>query len=168
MLRLFLLRHAKSSWKDSTLDDFERPLKEKGLKEVSIMGCVYKKKYEKLPDAVIISPAKRALETAQLFAKEIGYPLNKIILQEKIYEATLKDLLKTLRGISDEYKTVVMVGHNPGFTELANFIVDGVAIDNIPTCGLVGIEFNVENWKKVEEKSGNIFCFEYPKNLFLV
>ena len=162
MLRLFLLRHAKSSWKDSALDDFERPLKEKGLSEALIIGRVYKKKYGKIPDAIITSPAKRAFETAQLFAKEIGYPLSKIILQKKIYEAILEELLKTLRGISDEYKTVVMVGHNPGFTEFANYIIDGEDIGNIPTCGLVGVEVYVKNWKKVEEKSGKLFCFEYP------
>lgn len=163
MLRLFLLRHAKSSWKDSTLNDFERPLKKRGITEAPIMGHIYKKLYGKIPDVVITSPARRALETAQLFAKEIGYSLKKIILQEKLYEAMPEELLKTLRDISDEYKSVVMVGHNPGFTELANCIIDGVDIDNIPTCGLVGITFDVKNWKKIEERSGKLFCFEHPK-----
>ncbi len=163
MLKFFLLRHAKSDWKNSTLNDFERPLKEKGEMQASFMGCIYKKLCGRIPDAIIASPARRALETAHLFAKEIGYPSNEIILQEKIYEATAEELLKTLRDVSDEYKRVVMVGHNPGFTELANCIIDGVDIDNIPACGLVGVEFDVKNWKKIEEKPGKLFCFEYPK-----
>jgi phosphohistidine phosphatase len=163
MLKLFLLRHAKSSWQDVTLDDFERPLKENGLKEASFMGGVYNKFCDSMPDAVISSHARRALETAQLFAKEIDYPLKKIILQKNIYGATSEELFEVLRDIGDEYKNVVMVGHNPGFTELANHIIDGVDIDNIPTCGLLGIEFDVKSWKKIEEKSGKLFCFEYPK-----
>jgi len=162
MLKLFLLRHAKSSRKDLLLDDFHRPLKKKGVKEVSFVGGVYKKLYAR-PDTIISSPAKRAFETAQLFAKEIDYSLNKITLEKKIYEAAPEKLLKVLRNISDEYKNVVIVGHNPGFTDLANRIIDGADIDNIPTCGLVGIEFDTKNWGKIEEKSGTLFCFEYPK-----
>ena len=163
MLKLSLLRHAKSDWRDSSFEDFERPLKKRGLREASLMGGIYKNLYRRDPDAVVSSPAKRALETAQLFAEEIGYPLSTIILQEKIYEATLKELLKILKEFSDQYKSVVLIGHNPGLTELANYIIDGVAIDNIPTCGLVGIELDIKNWGGVAENSGKLFCFEYPK-----
>lgn len=163
MLKLSLLRHAKSDWSDSRFEDFERPLKKRGLREASLMGDIYRNLYRINPDAIVSSPAKRTLETAQLFAKEIGYPLSKIILQEKIYEASLEKLLKTLREISDQYKSVVMIGHNPGFTELANYIIDGTAIDNIPTCGLVGIELDIQYWRDISEKSGSLFCFEYPK-----
>ena len=163
MLKLFLLRHAKSRSKYLELDDFERPIKDKGVKDISVMGGIYKKHYNRVPDIIISSPARRALETAQLFASAIGYQLDKIILQQEIYEGTPQKLLRVIRNINDNYGNVVMVGHNPGFTELAGYIVDGVNIDNISTCGLVGIEFDVKSWGKIEEKPGRLFCFEYPK-----
>jgi len=163
MLKLFLLRHAKSSWNDSSLDDFDRPLKNKGVNEANYIGDAYRKFYDRVPDAIISSPARRALETAQLFAKKIGYSLNKIILQQEIYEATHEELLNLLKNISDEYKNVVIVGHNPGFTEFANYIVDGCDIDNIPTAGLICIKFDVKRWKEIGKKSGKLFRFEYPK-----
>lgn len=162
MLKLFLLRHAKSGWKNSILDDFIRPLKKSGIEEVSFMGNVYKKLCETVPDVVITSPARRALETAQLFVKEIGYPPDKIILQQKMYETESEELLKILRDIKDVCKNVIMIGHNPEFTEFANRIIQNTWIDNIPTCGLVGVEFKVKSWGKIEEKSGKLFCFEYP------
>jgi phosphohistidine phosphatase len=163
MLKLFLLRHAKSSWKDSALDDFDRPLKDKGVNEALFIGNVYRKIYDKVPDAIISSPAIRAIETAKIFAKEIGYPEDKIVLQQEIYEATHEALVRVLRSISEKYKRVVIVGHNPGFTELANYIIDGVDIDNIPTCGLVGIKIDTKKWVEVGERSGKLISFEYPK-----
>jgi len=162
MLKLFLLRHAKSSWDDIALLDIERPLGNRGLKDAPQMGKYFAKKHKK-PHIIISSPARRARETAELFADAIEYKIEKILYDQHIYEAPLDELMHVIYGIEDAFERVMLVGHNPGFTNLANYLTEGVNIDNIPTCGLFGVEFDVKSWKKVEAKKGKFLFFDYPK-----
>lgn len=163
MLKLFLLRHGKSSWDDISLIDFDRPLGRRGLKDASKMGKYFSKEHKK-PQLIISSPARRARETAELFADAIEYKIEKIQFEQPIYEASLDDLMNIIHNIEDTYDRIMLIGHNPGFTELANHLTDKENIDNIPTCGILGIEFDVNSWKKIESKKGKFLFFDYPKN----
>jgi len=161
MKKLFLLRHAKSSWEDSTLSDIERPLNKRGKRDAPFMAKLIRQK-EILVDAIYSSHAIRALKTAEIFSKELNIKKENFIVEEKIYEAGIKELCNLVNDIPDEYFSVMIVGHNPGLTSFANFLGNKY-IDNIPTCGIVGFEFRLKKWEEIERGSGEIFLFEYPK-----
>lgn len=161
MKKLFLVRHAKSSWEDSSLPDIERPLNKRGKRDAPFMSKLLKKKNITI-DAIYSSPAVRALNTSQIFAEELNYPKKKIIVDDKIYHSGIKELSEIVNNIPETYSSVIIVGHNPALTSFANHLGNKF-IDNIPTCGIVGIEFDVNSWEKVERGNGKIFLFEYPK-----
>lgn len=164
MKRLFLIRHAKSSWDDSGLTDYERPLNKRGERDAPFMAQILKK--EKIfPDAVYSSPAVRAITTAEIFAGEIGFDFKKIITENSIYDSGIRELEAIVQSIPASYKTVFIFGHNPAFTYYANHLGNKL-VTNIPTCGIVGIEINVESWKNVERGKGKTFFFEFPKKYF--
>ena len=128
---LVLLRHAKSSWKDASLPDRDRPLNDRGLRDAPRIGGALAELVG-TPDLVVSSPAARALATARIVAEAVGFPLEAIDVDERIYGATPAELLKVIRGLDDERNHVILVGHNPGFTELVNAL-SGPRIDNVPT-----------------------------------
>ena len=158
---LYLIRHAKSSWDDPNLSDFQRTLNTRGLKDSPLMAKLIKEK-NIIPDLIISSPAARALSTAEIFADEFQYDKNKIISDEKIYEATTRDLISVIRDIKNENNTVMLFGHNPGLSNTAN-LLGNKFLPDMPTCAVVGIEFKVNSWRKVERSCGEIILFEYPK-----
>ncbi|HBM17560.1 MAG TPA: phosphohistidine phosphatase [Lentisphaeria bacterium] len=162
MLKLFLLRHAKSSWDDISFIDIERPLGKRGLKDAPNMGKYFIKDHKK-PHIIISSPARRARETAELFSDTIEYKLDKIHYDQQIYEASLDELMHLIHKIDDAFEKVMLVGHNPGFTDLANHLTSETHIDNIPTCGLFAVGFDVKSWKKIEPGKGVFLFFDYPK-----
>lgn len=161
MKQLFLLRHAKSSWEDSSLSDIERPLNKRGKRDAPFMANLIKQKEISI-DAIYSSHALRALTTAEIFSKELNVDKENFIIEEKIYEANIKELCDVVNNIPDNYSSVIIVGHNPGLTSFANFLGNKY-IDNIPTCGIVGIELKLKKWEEVERDTGKIFLFEYPK-----
>jgi phosphohistidine phosphatase len=114
------------------------------------------------PDLMISSPATRALATARLMAEHLNYPLNKIVVSEDIYEAWLDDLLNVIKSISTNHISVMLIGHNPGLQLLAEYITE-FPYDNIPTCGVVGLDLIVDNWKDLHKDCGRILFFEAPK-----
>ena len=160
MKTLYLVRHAKSSWKQPELTDFERPLNKRGKNDAPFMGKLLSEKGVN-PELVISSPAKRAAVTAKIIASEINYPKEKIVFDENIYEATGRRLLEIISGTEEKYNSVMLLGHNPGLTVLHNNLSDHF-IDNIPTCGVVALEFN-KSWEKIELNSAGFMFFEYPK-----
>ena len=161
MKKLYLIRHAKSSWSNPGLADFERPLNKRGLKDAPRMGKVLKKTLLK-PDCVITSSARRAQETAEIIADKIGFPVKKVVVEERLYGASAYELLEIITELDDNSDIVVLFGHNPGMTDLANLLND-VVIDNIPTCGIFVIEFDTKSWRKISEKAGTFISFDYPK-----
>ncbi|MBT8379033.1 MAG: histidine phosphatase family protein [Ignavibacteria bacterium] len=160
MKTLYLVRHAKSSWKDSSLDDIERPLNKRGKRDAPFMGELLSEKGIK-PNVMFSSPAKRASKTAQAIAEQIGYPKNDIIFDEAIYEASSRELVDFIKKIDDQYNSVMIFGHNPGFTMLNNFLSKEY-IDNLPTCGVIALEFN-SSWKDIDKNSAKVLFFDYPK-----
>ncbi len=161
MKTLYLIRHAKSSWKFPHLSDFDRPLKKRGIREAPLMGAVLKQKGIQI-DHILSSPANRAISTAKLVAKELGYPSKDIEQIKGIYHAYVSDLLKIVQTIDDQHTAVCMFGHNPGFTDLTN-LLSGSNIFNVPTTGVCCIQFEVDTWKKVAARQGRLVFFEYPK-----
>lgn len=158
---LFLLRHAKSSWNNPHLEDRERPLNRRGLRDAPMMGK-YLVGIKGLPELIISSPAVRAYQTAKIIAAELDYDPGDIRINDSIYEAHPADLLEIIRGIPSSVVSALMVGHNPGFTSIAN-ILAGTEIETIPTCGFCSVRFESDNWSSVAAQSGQLLNFEYPK-----
>lgn len=159
MKKLYLIRHAKSDWSNPSLDDFDRPLNKRGKKNAPFMGEVlFNKKV--FPDLIISSPAYRARETAIQIASQISYH-DEIMYNEYLYEASLKTILEIVNYIDDENDEVFLIGHNPGLNMLAFYLLD--FNDNIPTCGILEIEFNCDTWREATKKNAKFVSFEYPK-----
>ena len=160
MKTLYLVRHAKSSWKHPELSDFERPLNKRGKNDATFMGKLLSDKGVN-PGLVISSPAKRASTTAKIIASEINFPKEKIVLDENIYEATGRRLLEIISKTEEKYNSVMIFGHNPGLTVLNNNLSNKF-IDNIPTCGVVALKFKTK-WNEIKLNSAGFIFFEYPK-----
>jgi len=159
MKTLFLIRHAKSSWKDITLDDFDRPLNKRGKKNAPFMGELLKNQGIK-PDIIYSSPAKRAKDTAKIIAQKIGYK-DDIKFDSKIYESNLITLKNIIYSIENKHNIVFLFGHNPC---LNIFVEDFCSFyENIPTCGIVILEFNCDSWNQVSVDNCNLALFDYPK-----
>lgn len=160
---LLLVRHAKSSWDDPSLDDVDRPLGKRGKKDAPEMGERLKKRGI-MPDILLSSPAKRARSTAKKIAKRIGYPREKIRIVNEIYEGGPDRMLDILKNIPDDPGSIMLFGHNPDITEFAN-LLSGINIYNIPTCGIVSIHFQTDDWQQVDYKKGELIFFDYPKKI---
>jgi phosphohistidine phosphatase len=168
MLRLLLLRHAKAAWPSGTLD-LDRPLAKRGQEAALVMGD-YLKSERLEPDLVVISPARRAQETwerVQPFLGEIETRRD-----GRIYEAPVGRLLEVLRGIESETRTLLVIGHNPGFEELAKLLIGEGDMEGIlrlgqkyPTAGLAVIDFSLDDWADIAHRSGRLERFITPKSL---
>ena len=163
MKTLYIVRHAKSSWKFPELSDFDRPLNKRGKRDAPEMGRRFAKK-NIFPGLILSSPAKRAFKAAKAIAKAIDYPENKIKTDMDIYHASASSLLRILQSQNDSISSLMIFGHNPGFTSLANMLAND-NVYNIPTTGVYVVEFDVDNWSLVAERSGRKIFFDFPKNL---
>jgi phosphohistidine phosphatase len=160
---LLIIRHAKSN--QSFLgNDFERPLNERGQKDAPEMA---KRLNDKniLIDAFISSPAKRASQTAQLFSNILPSTNKTIIYNELLYHAPSDIFFKVIKNLPDVFNTVAIFAHNPGITHFVNDLQLGVAIDNMPTCGVFVFTINNENWFSFATSSKAFSFFDYPKNI---
>jgi phosphohistidine phosphatase len=162
MKTIILVRHAKSSWKDPRLDDFERPLNKRGRRDAPLMGEKLKER-QILPDLILSSPAKRARKTADLIAEAIGYPRKNVHLVDKMYQCRASDLLALVKNLDDKNTIVMLFGHNPEFMDFAAMMLKPGPVQNIPTTGVTCIRFPVSSWKKVQEGKGESVFFDYPK-----
>jgi phosphohistidine phosphatase len=163
MKKIFIVRHAKSSWDYPDLSDIDRPLNKRGKKNAPEMGKRLAAKGLN-PDKLITSPAKRAAATAKIIARELGYPLDKIEKNDDLYHGTVEDIKNVIRSVDDNVETLMIFGHNPDLTTLTNRL-SGSEIYNIPTCGVAEIEFDISAWKELEYKGGSLSSFDYPKRL---
>ncbi|RMH72649.1 MAG: histidine phosphatase family protein [Gemmatimonadetes bacterium] len=164
MKQLYLIRHAKSSWKEAGLRDFDRPLNPRGETDAPLVGS-WLHQQGILPDAIISSPANRAITTAQKIAAQVNFPPEQIIREPEIYEADVETLFQIIRFLDDGAQTIFLVGHNPGFTQLANYLAAGQVTGNIPTCGVVALQFPVASWRKISPHSGELLWYCTPKQL---
>ena len=161
MKRLVIIRHAKSSWANALLEDFDRPLNERGKKDAPLMARRLKEKKLE-PDLMLTSPAKRAQSTCKKFAKVFDADKKKIKKEPKLYLASENIILKIGKELSEEYNVVFLFGHNPGLTNFVNY-TSNLEIDNIPTTGVVILE--VSSWKKLGKEKARAVYFDYPGNI---
>src|SRR6266853_6030700 len=143
MKTLFLIRHAKSSWEDISLPDKDRPLDERGKRDAPKMGQRLAKRGVK-PDLILSSPARRALATAQIIAEKLDYKLKDIVVDGRLYAATVDDLLNVVHTLGDPLERVVLLGHNPGLTALAHRLSS--QITHMPTCAVAEFTFHAKSW----------------------
>jgi phosphohistidine phosphatase len=174
MLTLLLLRHAKSSWDDPSLADYDRPLAKRGRKAAPEVGAALAAKGLR-PDLVLCSSAVRARETLDLVLKALGPPLPEVRYDEELYMATPATSIARLRQQvvnPANAQHVMLVGHNPGFEELARMLVGGGNGDDcarlaekFPTCAVAVIAFDADSWSAAEAGTGRLAHFLTPKHL---
>jgi phosphohistidine phosphatase len=168
MLRLLLLRHAKAAWPPGVLD-LDRPLAPRGQNAAALMGS-YIRSECLAPDLALVSPARRTQETWEIMHPAIGEVPTRH--DGRIYEAPVARLLAVLQEVEPEARAVLMIGHNPGFEDLASFLIGEGDMEGIlrlgskyPTAGLAIIDFPHESWAEVTRKSGRLERFVTPKSL---
>jgi phosphohistidine phosphatase len=160
--RLFLIRHAKSSWDKQELSDFDRPLNKRGKRNGPEMAarlaglCV-------VPDLILASPAKRAKKTAIYMAKGTGYSPEKIRYSEGLYMGSMDYYITLLENNFKTADTIFLVGHNFTITDLAAHL-SGQSIVNVPTCGVVALEYGGSGGFSSAAGEGTLLFFDYPKN----
>lgn len=160
MKTLYLLRHAKSSWDDASLPDRDRPLEARGGRDAAKMSKRWSQRIEK-PALIMSSPAARAFETAKVVARGLDYKTKEIAIDERLYAATEVTLLAVIEALDDKLDRVMLVGHNPGFTELAHHFDSSIA--HMPTCALVEFRFDARSWGGIGRARPLCTIVESPK-----
>jgi phosphohistidine phosphatase len=170
MLSLALLRHAKSSWEISDLDDFDRPLNARGRAAAPIMGDALRS-LPFAPQMILCSPAKRTRETLHLIEPSFRHPHEHVLFDDQLYLTNSETLLDRLRQIPTPTKTVLMIGHNPGLHEFALMLTgrgDAKSIlrleDKFPTAALAILSFPETSWRDVGAGSGSLEAFITPRD----
>jgi phosphohistidine phosphatase len=160
--RLIVVRHAKAAKTGPRGGDFERPLAPRGEEDAVAMGRRIARR-EAHPAAIVTSPAERALATAKLIARELDFPWDEIRSAKTAYLADAGKLLDLVREIDDRAQVALLVGHNPGISELASGLVRAFS-EELPTCAVVSIDLAADTWARVRRGSGSLRFFDYPKN----
>jgi len=160
-LTLTLIRHAKSGWADPGLDDFLRPLNERGRRDAPEMGRRLRE-HGVQPALIVSSPAKRAIKTARIIAGALDFPEADIVENPGIYAAAADELLELIRRLPEGKQDVMLVGHNPGFTDLANLLLRS-KIEDIPTCGVVRLALDTPHWRDIEPQCASLLLVDFPK-----
>jgi phosphohistidine phosphatase len=160
MKALFLIRHAKSSWDDPTLSDPSRPLTRRGERDAAMMGKRLSHRHVR-PDVIVSSPAVRALDTARLIARALHYKPKDIVVDARLYASSADALIEVIEALDVTVECVMLVGHNPEFTELAHRFSSGIT--DMPTCAVVRFEFKAKTWKGLGLRRPVSSEFDSPK-----
>lgn len=163
MKEIVLIRHAKSDWGSENLQDIDRPINERGYRDAYFMSEWYLKQKKK-PDLIISSSATRALSTAMIFARTINFDVKLMKITEQIYECHASDLISLIKAQDNEIDRLMIFCHNPCITDVCNSLTDDVFIDNVPTCGIVQLNFEIKKWIDLEVKKASVGFFQFPKD----
>jgi phosphohistidine phosphatase len=161
MKHVLLVRHAKSSWDDADMADFDRPLNDRGKEDAPKMAERLLEKKVSI-DAFISSPAKRAKKTASLFAKEYDRDKGEIILVPELYHPSSEAFYAAIAQAPDDAKSIAVFSHNPGITEFANEL-SSARIDDMPTCAIFAVKADIKHWSEFKEAKKEFWFFDYPK-----
>lgn len=161
MKTIYLLRHAKSSWDEPEISDFDRPLNDRGRKAAPFVGGLMRDR-GLLPEVIFSSPALRAKATAELFVAAAGLE-TPIIFDDRIYEASPMRLLSLIRVIGDDIASAMIVGHNPGMEGFLWYLTG--KLEAMPTATLAAVELDVPTWTDVTERCGTLVEIIRPKEL---
>lgn len=162
MKTLILIRHAKSSWDDSTITDFERTLNERGKQDAQIMAERLKKKISVI-DTFVSSSAKRARKTTKFFMKVYDEKDSNLIVEPSLYEAPMQQYYRVIENLGDSKNTVAIFAHNPGITDFVNSL-DCLEVYNMPTCSIYAVQIDIEHWVDFRVAEKKFLFFDYPKN----
>jgi phosphohistidine phosphatase len=163
MKTLYIVRHAKSSWEEPGLADHNRPLIETGIKKTKLV-IEYLQNKKIIPDLMISSSATRAKDTAFLIAEGLGYPIEQIIIDKKLYHASPEEILDELYALPENISSVMIFGHNPTLTYFVNQFLEPTII-NLPTTGVVAIEFATDKWTEIVTAKYRTRFVIFPKML---
>jgi len=156
-----LVRHAKSSWGDASLTDRQRPLNARGERDAPIMGKRIAD-HAIRPSLILTSPAVRARTTARIIARELNYPVEFLQSEDNLYLASLDDLLDVLVAQDPTFNSLMIVAHNPGLTDFANYLIPGLT-NNLQTAGVVSVELQKDDWSLYEQPKAKLIVYDYPK-----
>lgn len=156
-----MIRHAKSSWADSAMTDFERPLNDRGLRDAPLMS---ERILSFKPQIVVSSPANRAISTARIFCSKWNINTLHIVEAPQIYEAPVQNIINSIHNLPEDKDFAALFGHNPGFTMTVNMLT-GFNIDEIPTCGIALLSVKSDKWSDFYTENAILEMFDYPKNL---
>lgn len=162
MKTLTLVRHAKSSWKDTSLTDRDRPLNKRGKRDAPEMGRRIAAAGIR-PSLIVSSPAVRAWTTAKVIANAIGYPREFLQRDNTLYLASVNGILDVIASQDVGFNNLMLVGHNPGFTDFANYLVPGLT-NNLPTSGVVSVELDTDEWALYDRPDTQLLLYDFPKN----
>ncbi len=162
MKTLYLIRHAKAELTSNNSKDFYRALATSGMIDAARMARNLANSGAK-PDLIIASPAERTTRTAEIFADQLKYNSEKVIYDEVLYDGRLQEYLKVINEIAPNFNDVILVGHNPNISYIAEYLT-GDEIGDVPTSGIVTIKFN-SNWAEISKKSGELVSYESPNQI---
>ncbi|QMU63945.1 MAG: histidine phosphatase family protein [Flavobacteriaceae bacterium] len=160
MKTLYIVRHAKSSWEYDKIEDINRPLKQRGIKDAHLLSKFLSKEIAK-PDVFVSSSANRALHTAVIFCENFEYPLSNLKIKRQLYSFSDGYLVKTVKALDDSFNSAIIFSHDHGINTFVNKFGDK-PIAHVPTCGVIGITFAEKHWKDI--KKGKTILAEFPKD----
>lgn len=160
MKTLYIVRHAKSSWKYDGINDIDRPLKKRGIEDAHMMSEILKGKIDR-PSVFVSSSANRALHTGIIFSNTFKYPLSNLKINKSLYSFSDGYLTKIIKALDDGFDAAIIFSHNHGINDFVNAFGNKF-IENVPTCGIVGIQFDTNHWKNI--KKGKTVLADFPKN----
>jgi phosphohistidine phosphatase len=152
MKQLILARHAKSTWKEKEIDDIDRPLKLTGVQEAYFTAEELIKKVC-YPERILTSTATRSIHTALIYSRLLKYSTKKIEICNELYLPTLKKLIQFIKTFDNNNTSIMIVGHDPSFTELTNYLL-GTKHDKLPTASVISVDLKIKSWSDLKEKSG--------------
>lgn len=161
MKTITIVRHAKSSWSDTSLSDAKRPLNGRGKHDAPMMGNRMLE-HGIRPSLIVSSSATRAWSTAKIIAKAINYPREFLQKEESLYLASLDRILDVVVAQDNGFNNLMIVGHNPGLTDFANFLVPGLT-NNLPTAGVVSVEIEQDDWSLYERPAAKLLVHDWPR-----
>ncbi len=162
MKMIYIVRHAKSDWSIEGMADIDRPLNERGYTDAHKIGKVLKSKGH-IPQAMISSPAIRALSTALIIAEELEFPKQKLLIEPLFYDTSKLDYLKILKSLNDDIQSVAIYGHNPIVSDLSSFLT--VKTIEMPTCAVVQLQISVDKWSMLSHENVVLLQILSPKHL---
>ncbi len=163
MKTLHIIRHAKAEEGSSFIKDFDRALTESGKADAKLIGKELDQLHVK-PSMILSSPAKRALQTAQIVIDELDLSIENIVCNENIYDASLKTMSEVVSQTPDKVNTLMIFGHNPSFKDLVNYLSNTI-FEKLPKGSVVSITFDTNHWADLKKRSGKVTYYEFPKNI---
>lgn len=162
MKTLIFLRHAKSSWADLGVADKMRTLNDRGRRDAPVMAGELSKIYPKI-DAIISSSSQRTRETTQFFIQRYGQDIATVSYHDTLYHGIADDYQNQLYDLDEALDTVLLVGHNPGITQIANDCIHQEYLSQVPTCGIVVLQAASNTWTEVDLRRCKRGLHIYPK-----